>query len=622
MKKKVKRKIKKVTVPGDIVKHLQLARAINVLSKNDRKKLALVTCLQMCMSILDILAVSAIGLLGALTVAGLNSAAPESRVAVAIDFIGLTSSSYQRQILFIGLIAIALLTTRTILSVFFTRRTLFFLSRRGAQLSSRLISQLLSQPLLKVHEKTSQETLWAVTNGVTVIMLHILATFVTLISDVFLLFIIWSGLFFFDFKTAIVMFIVFFTVGLLLYFLMHVRAQKLGAQNTSLNVKSNEKIIEVISSYRESVVGHRRSFYAREIRNTRTELADNEAEISFQPFVSKYVIESTVITGALLIGASQVLSQDPSSATTTIAVFLAASARLAPAVLRVQQCLITLRGALGQASPTFDLIDTLQNSPGLGDSHNRLNIFHEGFNAEIQVEDVSLKYENQRENALLRVSLEIPKGALVAVVGPSGAGKSTLIDIMLGLIVPDEGKVLLSGMPPLAAFQRWPGAVAYVPQQVNIISGSIRENISCGYEESDFTDEHVLRALRLANLDKFVSNLPAGSDTQVGEKGAKLSGGERQRLGIARALFTHPQLIILDEATSALDGETESRISESIRNLHGVVTVVSIAHRLSTVKEADMVIYLNHGKIQSLGTFEQVRSQVPDFDNQLKLMSL
>jgi ABC-type multidrug transport system fused ATPase/permease subunit len=153
-------------------------------------------------------------------------------------------------------------------------------------------------------------------------------------------------------------------------------------------------------------------------------------------------------------------------------------------------------------------------------------------------------------------------------------------------------------------------------------SATIRENVALGYPKDLATDDLVINALKVAHLDKFVSELPQGLDTHVGEHGALISGGQRQRLGIARAMFTRPLLLVLDEATSSLDGETEAAISEAIHELRGSTTVVMIAHRLSTVRNADLVVYMADGKILATGTFDEVREAIPDFDRQAKLMGL
>ena len=574
------------------------------------------------MGVLDLLGVIAIGLLGALSVTSLQSHQPGDRVSEVLRVLHISNSSFHVQAIIIGVAAVLLLVGRTVFSIIFTRRILFFLSRRGAKLSSNLISRLLAQPLLVVQAKTTQETLYAVTNGVVLIMLQILATAVVLASDLSLLLVMAVGLFIVDPTTAIGTCFVFALIGFILYKLMHIRARALGGKSSDLTIKSSEKIVEVFASYRESVVRNRRHYYAREIGQLRYALADTAAEVSFMPYVSKYVIETTVVLGGLLIATMQFLLQDAAHAVATLAIFLAAGTRIAPAVLRVQQGAVAIRGASGQARPTFELIEFLGDAPMIENVDDGIDKNHEGFIANIEVCNASLTYPGKSRQAISNISISIPPGVSVAFVGPSGAGKTTIIDVLLGVLNPDEGSVSISGLPPLLAVAKWPGAVSYVPQDVVIAAGTVRENVALGYPASTATDELVMSALKIAHLNEFISDLPDGIDTEVGEKGAKISGGQRQRLGIARAMFTRPHLLVLDEATSSLDSETEASISEAIHALRGTTTIVMIAHRLSTVRKADIVVYLAEGKIVAKGSFSDVRNAVPDFDRQAKLMGL
>jgi ABC-type multidrug transport system fused ATPase/permease subunit len=599
-----------------------LIRSVSVLSKRDQRKIVAVSILQILMGLLDLLGVIAVGLLGALSVSGLQSQQPGTRVATVLDYIGISSLTFQTQATILGVGAVILLVGRTILSIVFTRRILFFLSRSGAKISADLVSRLLAQPLLRVQERTTQETVYAITTGVSLITLQVLATAVVMVSDLALLAIMAIGLFVVDPFTSVGTFAIFFAIGLFLYKFMHVRAGKLGIQSSELNINSNEKIVEVFNSYRESVVRNRRDYYSREIGKLRYQLADASAELGFLPYVSKYVIESSVILGALLIAAVQFITQDATQAVATLAIFLAAGTRIAPAVLRIQQSSVQIKWSLGAAMPTLDLIESLGNSHMIENIDDTLDTLHAGFKASILLANVTLTYPKSDSPAVSEVSLEIAPGTSVAVVGTSGAGKTTIIDALLGVLNPDSGKILISELPPLEAIAKWPGAISYVPQDVVIAAGTIRENVALGYPIEVATDELVLRALKVAHLEDYVQSLPYGIDTEVGERGAKISGGQRQRLGIARAMFTQPHLLVLDEATSALDGETEAGISQAIHELRGFTTVVMIAHRLSTVRNADVVIYMSKGKVVASGSFHEVRSSVPDFDHQAKLMGL
>ena len=599
-----------------------IGRSARVFSRRDQKKIFAVIVLQICLGFLDLLGVAIIGILGALAISGIQSGTPGNRVSAALDLIHIGNQSFQAQAAILGLGAAIILIGRTLLSVFFTRKTLFFLSRRGAVISSELVSKLLSQSLQKIQERTNQETIYAVTYGVTTITLGVLGTVVSLIADGSLMIVMAVGLFVVDPAIAFGTFFVFAIIGLIMYRLMNVRAKFLGIKNWELSLRGDEKIVEVLNSYREIIVRNRREYYVREIARSRMDLANVMAEIQFMPNISKYVIESAVVLGALIISAAQFMMQDAKHAVATLAVFLAAGTRIAPAILRIQQGTIQIRNSLGAATPTLQLIESLNDTKLAHKVLDTVITEHENFSGKVKIRNLTLRYPGKSIPALTNINLEFSHGESIAIVGPSGAGKTSLVDVLLGVLEPQEGSVEISGFAPIETIINWPGAISYVPQDVAISKGTIRENIALGYPIDVATDELVDSAIRIAHLVEFVSSLPDGIDTQVGERGAKISGGQRQRLGIARAMFTKPSLLVLDEATSALDGETEANISDAIQGLKGSVTVVMIAHRLSTVRNADLVVYMESGRIIATGTFEEVRSQVPDFDNQAKLMGL
>ena len=194
--------------------------------------------------------------------------------------------------------------------------------------------------------------------------------------------------------------------------------------------------------------------------------------------------------------------------------------------------------------------------------------------------------------------------------------------MILGILVPDTGQVRVSGELPATAIDTWPGHVAYVPQHVTLLNSTVRANVALGRTLEEIDEAMVWRALERAHLADFLRSQREGIDTLVGENGVQLSGGQRQRLGIARALYTRPELIILDEATSALDAQTESDITETLQSLSGEATLVVIAHRLATVMTADRVDYMQGGKIIASGTFQEIRGLVPDFDRQANLLGL
>jgi ABC-type multidrug transport system fused ATPase/permease subunit len=314
---------------------------------------------------------------------------------------------------------------------------------------------------------------------------------------------------------------------------------------------------------------------------------------------------------------------DAVKAAATLSVFMIAGTRISPAVLRIQQGLMQIKASIGGSSPTLELLRTIPLEKNVDKASNLPSFtYSDDFTPTINVNNVGFKYPNSPTQAIKNLNLSISAGSVVAIVGPSGGGKSTLVDLLLGVLTPDTGEVTISAMDPIQAVKKFPGAISYVPQQVVVVDGTIRENISLGYSAENFFDDEVLSALSKAGLEDFVSNIPGGLNSPLGEWGTRISGGQRQRIGIARALFTNPKLLVLDEATSALDGETESGISTQILKMKGQMTVVLIAHRLSTVIDADRIYYVDAGEIKAEGSFKEVRSAVPEFDRQAKLMGL
>jgi ABC-type multidrug transport system fused ATPase/permease subunit len=594
---------------------------LEVFSKKDKQKIFAVVVIQTFLGALDLLGVIFVGIIGALAVTGIQSGTPGNRVSRALELLGLESFTLQQQTAFLGVIAAIIFVGRTILSVLFTRKILFFIGRRSAVISGFLVTRVLQLNNLEINRKTIQETIYATTTGVVAVTLGVVGTSVAIIADVSLLIVMASGLLFIDPLVAMSTFLLFTGVGLGLFKLMQNRAIDLGNRDAQLSVLSNERISEVLTSYREATVRSRRSYYAREISEARYRLSDVLAELAFLPSISKYVIEGTMIVGGVAVAALQFALQDSKHAIATLAVFLAAGTRIAPAILRVQQGSLLIKSNLGSAKSTLELIATL---PEASESHQVPNFqdSYPGFDAKIEVSNVSFTYPKSDTPALVNVNLNISEGSTCAIVGPSGSGKTTLADLILGMFEPTSGLVTISNDSPSNVLRKFPGAIAYVPQDVSIINGTIRENVALGYPVSEATDARILWALQTAQLGNLIESLPLGIDSPVGPRGTKLSGGQRQRLGIARAVFTKPLILVLDESTSALDVQTELEVSKAITEIPYPVTKLIIAHRLSTVQNADQVVYIQDGAVLATGKFDEIRQKVPNFDIQAKLLGL
>jgi len=604
------------------IKFSVIGRSMLLLNKKDRVKIFAVAVIQIFFGLLDLVSVIIIGLLGALSISGVKSQEPTERVQSVLEFLNLSDKTFQYQFAILGIIAAGFLILKTILSMFLIKKTLHFLARKAATMSSEFFSRMLNQDLLHLQVNTNQEKLFSMTEGIKIITVNIIGNLILLISDISLLIVMFSGLILLDTYVALVTLFGFGVLALILYKRMSMRAQHLGEINTAITIKSSELILEAFNTFRENLVRNRRFFYTTKVGKSREEIANSQAELAFMPNLSKYIIESATVLGGVILCAIMFLTKDAVQAFSSLALFLGAVSRIVPAILRIQQGSISIKSGIGSAGSTLDLIENLTQTSKVKESFNVIDLQYKGFETTVVIENLSLIYPEKSQEALSDINLILKTGTSTEIVGPSGAGKTSLVDLILGIINPTSGHVKISGLSPLGAIDKWPGAIGYVPQNTIISQGSIKSNITLGYPEQTFSDQLIWKVVEIAQLKDFVLSLPNGLDTVVGEMGQKISGGQRQRLGIARALITKPKLLILDEATSSLDSQVENSITESINSLSGSLTTIVIAHRLSTVRNSDLVVFLENGKVVSTGSFEHVKNSVPNFDTQAKLMGL
>jgi ABC-type multidrug transport system fused ATPase/permease subunit len=603
-------------------KNSALNQTLLLLKPLDRIKIYFMAVIQIAFSFLDLIGIALFGVLGSLAITGSSSRQTGDRVNSVLEFLNLENLELQKQAAILGFLAALLLVSKTILSLYFVRKTMYFLSYRSAELTKNLTAKLLLQPLQRIQERSMQQNIFALTGGVGNLVHQVIGTSILLVSDLALVIVMLAGLFYVDPLISFLTIFIFGGVSLILYLSLHGRAGKLGVSRSVLFSQSLELIQEVLGSYRESVVGNKRQYYVQKIGDQQYDIATNASQIGFLPMISKYVLEITIISGTVLISAVQFLTSDAARSVAVLTVFLASSTRIGPAILRIQQAAIQMKSGLGSAKPSLELIAELKDVELLSETTSKFSINHGDDWGSIQIKDLCFKYNDSHIDNLNNINLELPFGTSTSIVGKSGAGKSTLVDLILGINTPISGSILISGMTPSEICRTKPGALAYVPQDSIIVNGSIRANICMGYEISTIPEHEIDRVLEITQLKEFVDGLPEKLDTYIGDRGARLSGGQKQRIGIARALISNPKILIMDEATSSLDSETEINISAAIDKLKGKTTIVLIAHRLSTVRTSDLVVYLNEGKVTATGKFAEVRAKVPNFDLSAKLMGL
>lgn len=595
--------------------------ALSILSRRDRSKLVIVVVVQLLLGLLDLIGIALFGVLGALAVSGVESSSVGDRVGKVLSFMNIQETSIQQQVMIIGFLACAFLIVKTLFSMFLMKRIYLFMNGKSAEISVKLTAQLLGKNILEIQSRTTQENIFRLTYGVNAIAVGVVGASVALVADVLLSLILFSGLMLFNALLTVSTIIFFGLVAAILYFMMAVKARSLGSKTTTLAIQSNSLLEQSMTMYKELFVSNRLNEFISRIGKSRHQLARATADLNFMSNISKYVIEISIVIGFLSLSAVQFMTQDAKHAVATLSVFFAASTRIAPSVLRMQQGIVGIRSQLAAGASTIELMRNFNaisaTKPALFDifktSGHVDEIIHADFVPRLTVRNLTFSYPESETVALSGVSMEVEPGQVIAITGPSGGGKSTLIDAILGVLHISDGYVEISGKTARECYREWPGAISYVSQSHPVINGTVRENICLGINPDFFSEKNMWEALEVAQLDTYIRSLPSGLDTQIGDKGSRFSGGQKQRLGIARAVLTKPKLLILDEATSALDNDTESEISTAINSMRGSVTVIMVAHRLSSISQADTIHYLEAGKILHSGTFEQLQASIPGF---------
>lgn len=605
---------------------LNFRKCLSLFSIREKKRYFISMIAAALINLLDLLAIALMSALASMLLFN-SQALSGSTQAKQVEIFNIPISINSSLIFALVVLVVLLLMAKTFLSIILTKRVFRFLSIKSTEISKTIIQDYLELPLDNSHKKTNQEILFSATQGADAITVLVLGNSLTLFGDCVLLAVIIGGLFLVSPSMAGSALLFFSLVAFVLYRLLNLKSKQLGEQSRRHSIQSNEKILETLGSYREIVVRDAAAVAARVVSRYRRQGARVLAEVIFLPYIGKYVMESSIVFGAIFISGIQLLTSDSKTVLTSLGVFVVASSRIVPAILRIQQGSVQIQNSLGLASATLDLLDEFNilkadelakmQQPKLQES-NETNPFE----AKIEMRNVGFSYSTSADRILNSLTLSIKKGEFVAIVGPSGAGKSTLMDLMLGIIRPDSGAIEISGESPRTAFKIWPYSVAYVPQEVGFISGTLRDNLVPEFSTEEYSDSELLEILATLSLNIQESDQQTILDTSMGELGSRLSGGQKQIVALARAVIYKPQLVFLDEITSSLDSSSEAEIANFIEKIRGNITIVMIAHRLSTIKKADTILYLDGGEILGSGTFEEVRRKVPKFDEQARYLGL
>ena len=600
-----------------------------LLDPRSRRILWLLVLVQVALAFLDMLGVLLFGVVAALSASAISGEEP-ALIGNLLEVFDLDESDEISLAVTLAVVSAMLLVAKSVTSFLLIRRTFRFLANRQAIISSGLAARLLSRPLLDVQRRSSQQTAYALVQGANAATIGVLGSAVVLASEVAVLVVLMVGLLAVDPLVSLFTVIFFSTIAFAILRLTGGWAKRLGQELSMTEISSITSAQNAVRTYREISVTGRRGMVVERFKELRWHAARIQADIQIMGQVPKYVFEVALVIGGGLLALSQFLTRDVVAAVAVIAVFLAAATRIMASLSRLQGAALAIKAGSGVAAPTLELAAEFPKAGDAAvlDASLRERVVagvregYAGFVPTVELIGVTLRYPGADLPAVAQTSLRVLPGESLALVGPTGAGKSTIADVILGALRPDQGTATLSGVPPSVAAQQWPGAIAYVPQDITVLEGTIRDNVALGLPPEIVEDDLAWEALERAHLVDMVREEREGLDTVVGENGVRLSGGQRQRLGLARAFYTRPRLILLDEATSALDAETEHAVSEALNSLSGEVTLVIVAHRLATIRHCTSVAYIENGVLRTQGTFEEVRLSEPNFDRQAALLGL
>lgn len=600
-----------------------VGRSWGLLSRRQKTALVLLTMARVSANALDVLGISIFGAVGAL--------------ALGVDFPVpfLDETNIQRETLVVLLLAVAtaVFASKTLLGIALARRTMLYLAAIETLFSVQVASSIFSGSLSHLRKKSRPEIDWAILRSTNNAFTGVLGQAIAFLAEATLALGIFGFLFFTDWPSAIAVTLYFSIILGIFHIYSQRKLSSAGAAYAESSVSVNESITSLTNAFKEISVQSKTPVFIEVLAESRGKVARAQAIDSYLAAVPRLIVELAIIAGAVAFVAFQYANGDGLSNLAFFGVFLISSLRMMSALLPLQRAFQFIRFVkpLAEAAQDFlwDLKSTPQTPtrtsrvatpPGPEDLGPATDFLH---GIRVVLEKVSFEYDDTDEpTAVLQdISLTIERGSTVALIGPSGAGKSTLVDLILGLINPTAGEVQCAGMSPLTLRTLNPGSVGYVPQKPGLISGSLEENIALGVPAGQVDEVALWDAIKVARLTDLVTSLPGGVKSSVGKQSDSLSGGQIQRLGLARALYTRPSLLVLDEATSALDAETEAAISESLALLKGNTTLITVAHRLSTIQNADMIHVLDEGRVIASGPFQALRKGNPLVKKYVALMS-
>jgi len=569
-------------------------QSLMLVDTRERFVLAILTALRALLGIFDIAGIFLVGLLLAKGTAQITTSSSQvdevgfaSRLATNFTLVQIASAAL---ILFLSKSIFASLLMKVITNRF---------AEAESKIAPLLYLRILQSPISKVSKISQVELTHSLIYSAGSAVSQLLTVVLTIMSELALLMLISIAFALVDLKITIYIVIYFIAIGVLIHKTIGSKLQRAGRRHAEAAIAASSTVQDSLGAFREIYALEKQEDFKLKFTQARSEFARATATLNYLAQLPRYLVESAVMIGAIGLAGFTLSSGDPASAAGTLGIFLTGGLRIMASMLPLQNSL----GVLKQLTAQADLFLRLTKEFPARSHELEIDCKSKSTDLnltpiEVVLDQVSYAYENSELPAVKSVSLKVPRGHTVAFIGASGSGKSTLADLIVGLLIPTSGTVLVDN----ADFRN----IGYVPQSPGMISGTICENITIDINKQFLDQDRLNNALSLSHLEELVKTLEDGVDTELGAQSDGLSGGQLQRIGLARAIYANPGLLVLDEATSALDAETEAAVSDSLRTLHGKCTTIVIAHRLSTVQKADTIFVFDKGEVVASGRFEDL----------------
>jgi ABC-type multidrug transport system fused ATPase/permease subunit len=506
---------------------------------------------------------------------------------------------------------------KDVVAILFRRWQLRFMAVQEVEVSRQLLTGYLVGPYAWHLVKNTADKLWTVDYAVSIGYTGGFTAALGALTEIITISLVFASLVFVSPTVALAALVYFGTAGIVVQRWIRPRVLAASAASAEASLAAAKISLQSMGAAKEVKLRRAHHLFVDDFVTARTSGARARASSSLLGELPKYLLEIVFVLGIALLALTVVSTNGTDGALVVLGVFVAAGSRILPSSVRL---LGTLAGVRFARQPLAHVVREHSNQQQAQIAERAEVTTDRVPEGDIVVSDVTFSFSDDPDTLVLRgVDCRLPAGQTVALVGTSGAGKSTLVDLMLGLHHPGGGTIAAGGTDIFANLPAWQAQLAVVPQDVYLLDESLRDNIAF---DEEVEPDRLADALQRAQLTDLVASLPAGLDTMVGDRGVRLSGGQRQRIGIARALYRRPHVLFLDEATSALDNETERKLTETITALRGTMTIIIVAHRLSTVRDCDQLLFMNSGRVVSTGTFDEVARDNAEFAHLVALGSL